>query len=58
MTAKTSNGGGKRTSKGKGKRTSNGKGKRTSNGEGNSRFLGCDTHGETVSIFGRNDGID
>jgi hypothetical protein len=30
---------------------------KTSNGNDNSRFLRCDAHGETVSIFGRNDGI-
>jgi hypothetical protein len=30
---------------------------KTSNGKGNSRFLHCDAHDETVSIFGRNDGI-
>jgi hypothetical protein len=54
---RTGNGEGKRTSNGEGKRTSNGEGKRTSNRKGNSRFLRCDAHGETVSIFGRNDGI-
>jgi hypothetical protein len=30
---------------------------KTGNGRSNSGFLHCDAHGETVSIFGRNDGI-
>ena len=30
---------------------------KTGNSKRNSRFLHCDVHDETVSIFGRNDGI-
>jgi len=48
MTAKTSNGKQQEQTTAKAK---------TGNDKGNSRFLHCDAHGETVSIFGRNDGI-
>jgi hypothetical protein len=51
MTAKTSNGKNQQRQK---PATATAK---TSNGNGNGRFLRCDAHGETVSIFGRNDGI-